>query len=117
MKKFCRIAVCIVAGILVVMYGTCPDTRDHKAAVNAQFYAIMSNLQPRMGCVNADTAMLNRLMETGIGDYVQVKNYGIVSIGHLYTAYDEEKCSVGLFTHVFVTIDREDIMEAIYGDD
>lgn len=56
-------------------------------------------------------------METGIGDYVQVKNYGIVSIGHLYTAYDEEKCSVGLFTHVFVTIDREDIMEAIYGDD
>ena len=115
-KSVLSIIVVILLGL--VMFVTCPKENDHKDAICLAFNKAVdeklgeSSLSLE-GAVNfAGKWVIKQGANLFINSYVEVENYGLVSIGR-YTFNGHNKViSVGMFNHIF-TISKDDILEEI----
>ena len=119
------IAALILAILFATMVFTCPDRRDHEAAIQEVTKAwvgdkVDNNLSSITGIGGAFGDLINKAIKelTGFGtdkvisSYLDVKNYVVCSVGRMSIGNSEEKMvSLGLFGHVF-TFGKEDIEKA-----
>ena len=119
------IAALILAILFATMVFTCPDRRDHEAAIQEVTKAwvgdkVDDNLSSITGIGGAFGDLINKAIKelTGFGtdkvisSYLDVKNYVVCSVGRMSIGNSEEKMvSLGVFGHVF-TFGKEDIEKA-----
>ena len=119
------IAALILAILFATMVFTCPDRRDHEAAIQEVTKAwvgdkVDDNLSSITGIGGAFGDLINKAIKelTGFGtdkvisSYLDVKNYVVCSVGRMSIGSSEEKMvSLGVFGHVF-TFGKEDIEKA-----
>ena len=119
------IAALILAILFATMVFTCPDRRDHEAAIQEVTKAwvgdkVDDNLGSITGIGGAFGDLINKAIKelTGFGtdkvisSYLDVKNYVVCSVGRMSIGNSEEKMvSLGMFGHVF-TFGKEDIEKA-----
>ena len=119
------IAALILAILSATMVFTCPDRRDHEAAIQEVTKAwvgdkVDDNLSSITGIGGAFGDLINKAIKelTGFGtdkvisSYLDVKNYVVCSVGRMSIGSSEEKMvSLGVFGHVF-TFGKEDIEKA-----
>ncbi len=119
------IAALILAILFATMVFTCPDRRDHEAAIQEVTKAwvgdkVDDNLGSITGIGGAFGDLINKAIKelTGFGtdkvisSYLDVKNYVVCSVGRMSIGNSEEKMvSLGVFGHVF-TFGKEDIEKA-----
>ena len=119
------IAALILAILFATMVFTCPDRRDHEAAIQEVTKAwvgdkVDDNLGSITGIGGAFGDWINKAIKelTGFGtdkvisSYLDVKNYVVCSVGRMSIGNSEEKMvSLGVFGHVF-TFGKEDIEKA-----
>ena len=115
----------ILAILFATMVFTCPDRRDHEAAIQEVTKAwvgdkVDDNLSSITGIGGAFGDLINKAIKelTGFGtdkvisSYLDVKNYVVCSVGRMSIGNSEEKMvSLGVFGHVF-TFGKEDIEKA-----
>lgn len=102
MKKL--LTAVIVVAIIVAMACTCPDNDAHQAAVKKE---VKTAITDEMGKVAGSTItfyaslVTNLAANLAVDKMVDVKNYGILSVGTVTWGNDTHVVSVGAFGHVF----------------
>ena len=119
------IALLILSILFATMVFTCPDRRDHEAAISEVTKAwvddkVDENIGGISGIGGAFGDLINKAIKelTGAGTdkivskYLDVKNYVVCSVGTVDVGNNENKIvSLGVFGHVF-TFGEEDIEKA-----
>ena len=113
----------IVLGLIaVVMLFTCPKYEDHSKEVRKEFnrYAVSyvnSNVDPDDGGGVIASALVGAFLPSLLNPIVEskldVKDYGVLSIGSMVFNGERKTVSVGLCRHVFFVFSDEDFAQLL----
>lgn len=105
MKKLIGLAIFI--GLIVFLYGTCPEKKDHTEALADSVTQILSEQIPELD-VNTlnNIAGLDGILQFLGENMVDVDSYGLFSIGRMELDGEEQMVSLGIGGHVFTFNDK-----------
>lgn len=105
MKKL--IGLAIFVGLIVLLYSTCPEKKDHTEALSDSVTQIIGEQVPGF-----DVSLLNSIpgiegVLSLVGDnFVDVDNYFLFSLGRMDLGGEEQVVSLGICGHVFTFNDK-----------
>ena len=105
MKKL--IGLAIFVGLIVFLFSSCPDKKDHTEALSDSVTQIIGEQVPGL-----DVSLLNSIpgmdgVMSLIGDnFVDVDNYFLFSLGKMDLGGKEQVVSFGICGHVFTFNDK-----------
>ena len=117
MKKL-LIFVALLAVLGIAMMMTCPKEYEHKDAIclslnQAIDEKIGSGGLSIQGIINYGSKIaLKKVVKVFIDANVDVKNYGVLSIGRFTFDDHNDLISVGVFNHVF-TFSKDDVLKEV----
>lgn len=109
----------LFVAILLVAIVTCPKRDAHKEAVMKEFNTLINQKsndlfedeEQALGLLS--TSLASGFVEWMLDANFEVDNYFVCSLGRFSNNKEKEWVSIGLFGHIFLTFDEDDLENAI----